>query len=237
MCHRQIYWEPLALLDFIVSGKTFLETKSCSSLASVAGTSARTVLSEVTAAVEGTVTLFCVEEVMLTSWQVNTHSVLYQLCFYLFAFVHLFVSLHFTLLLYFFITSIFLLFVSICFLNYLMSSLSLFYLFFYSPKLSALSFLYSSILSALFLFLFFQTICPIFPSILPNYLPYPSLYSSKLSALSFLPFFQTICPILPSVLPNYLSYPSFYSSKLSALSFLLFFQTICPLIRLYHTLI
>ena len=37
--------ETSALLGFILSGKTFVEAKSCSSLSSVAGTSARTVLS------------------------------------------------------------------------------------------------------------------------------------------------------------------------------------------------
>jgi hypothetical protein len=94
-------------------------------------------------AVKGTVTLFCVEDFMLTSWQVNTHGVLYQLCFYLFAFVHLFVCLHFILLVYFSITSIFLLFVSICFLNFLVFfCFSLFYPSFYSSKLSAHSSVY-----------------------------------------------------------------------------------------------
>jgi hypothetical protein len=89
-------------------------------------------------AVKGTATLFCVEEVMLVSWQVNTHSVLYQLCFYLFALLHLFVFLHFILLVYFFITSIFLLFVSICFLNFLVSfCVLLLYPSFHSSKLSA----------------------------------------------------------------------------------------------------
>jgi len=94
-------------------------------------------------AVKGTVTLFCVEEVMLTSWQVNTHSVLYQLSFYLFAFFHLFLCLHFILLVYFFITSTFLLFVSICFLNFLRPFCpALFYPSFYSSKLSAHSSVY-----------------------------------------------------------------------------------------------
>jgi len=94
-------------------------------------------------AVKGTVTLFCVEEVMLTSWQVNTHSVLYQLGFYLFALVHLFVFLHFILLFYFFITSVFLLFLSTYFLNFLVSfCLSLFYHSFCSSKLSGHSSVY-----------------------------------------------------------------------------------------------
>jgi hypothetical protein len=134
--------ETTALLGFIVVGKTFVEAKSCSSLVSVTGTSTRTVLSR-TVCCERNLHSFCVKEVMLTSWQVNTHSVLYQLCFYLFVFVHLFVSFHFILFVYFFITSISLLFVSICFLNFLVSfCLSLFYPSFNSSKLSAHSSVY-----------------------------------------------------------------------------------------------
>jgi hypothetical protein len=79
--------ETTALLGFIVAGKTFVEAKSCSSLASVTGTSTRTVLSR-NVCCERNRQSFCVKEVMLTSWQVNMHSILYQICFYLFGFVH-----------------------------------------------------------------------------------------------------------------------------------------------------
>lgn len=134
--------ETSELLGFIVLGKTFVETKSCSSLASVRGTSARTVLSRNDCCERNRHSFLC-WRITLTSWQVNTHSVLYQLCFYLFAFVHLFVCLHFILLVYFFIIPILLLFVPICFLNFLMPfCLSLFNPSFYSSKQSAHSSVY-----------------------------------------------------------------------------------------------
>ena len=142
VCHRQIYWKPWRCLASSCQEKTFVEAKSCSSLASVTRTSARTVLSQNDCCERNRHPFLCwgshVDE--LASQHVRrTLSTL----FYLFAFLHLFVSLHFILLVYFFITNIFLLFVSIYFLNFLMPFCpALFNPSFYSSKLFAHSSVY-----------------------------------------------------------------------------------------------